>query len=635
MSPWRTGPTGRMVVRNNSVAFDRVPESANNVRILGSLVFDLRKSLGNKAYLDLTAIPKCRLIARDFIATLYEHSSPGRIGSDYTYGSYSSAIREFLAYCSEVGMPDDFRMRDVGHEFLLDYRNHLRLTMLAVKSDTLRAYFGNIVRLIQAGQAIGLVHPDLEPPRNFRQVDDSDGIQPYQSGEALDIEDACRRHIRELLARLEKGEQLLAEGRNPKGIKAAQDPRTGRILPQKPEARAWNQLSNLLWYVVNCMNRRYLKRDELLAGKHSSFNNSLMGSFQGPYRKVDVYSHLYPLAVDLIPFIILLAKSTGRNECSIFDLERDCLQERDGRYVLWYEKGRGSAVLYKKPVANDGPYSPVALIKLLLKITERLVPLADAEDKNRLFLGLTVHPKEQNPVKKLDVSYVKYQMNCDGGWCEINELLDQHKKPLRISLRRLRTYYLSKKYKKHGQLSKVSRDAAHSLVNTTVSYVKNESTKHIHEQAIEGGIQSALRLARAVVLTDNSVQTAAQTVGVSESVAEGILRGEQDVFFSSCKDFYNRPGGQKNTRCDKPWLCLVQCSNAIVTRHVLPRVMALMDFLLEQRAEMTSDDWAQKFGEVWQVITTGILPKFSSEAIAEAKRYAAGGVLYIPLAWKV
>lgn len=635
MSRWRIGPTGRMVVGNNSVTFDRVPESANNVRILGSLVFDLRKSLGNKAYLDLTAVTKYRLMARDFIAALYEHSSPGRIGSDYTIGSYGGLIREFLDYCSAIALPDDFRMRDIGHEFLLDYRTHLRQTKLELKSEGLRKRFGNLERLIQAGQVIGLVHPDLQLPRNFRQVGDSDGIQPYPSGEALDIEDACRRHIRELLARLEKGQQLLAEGRNPKGIKAAQDPRTGRILPQKPEARAWNQLSNLLWYVVNCMNGRCLKRDELLAGGHSSFNNSLMGVYQGAYRKVDVYSHLYPLAVDLIPFIILLAKSTGRNECSIFDLKRDCLQEREGRYFLSYVKRRGGAVLYAKPVANDGPYSPVALIRLLLKITDPLVPLADPEDKSRLFLGLTVHPNEQNPVKSLDPAYVKFQMNGDGGWCELNELVDQHKKPLRISLRRLRTYYLSKRYKKHGQLSKVSRDAAHSLANTTVGYVNNESTKHIHEQAIEDGIQSALKLARPVVLTDNSVEKAARTIGVSESVAEGILRGEQDVFFSSCKDFYNRPGGQKNKRCDKPWNCLQSCSNAIITRHVLPRVMAFMEFLLEQRAELKSEDWAQKFGEVWQVITTDILPKFSSDAIAEAKRYAAEGALYIPLALKV
>lgn len=88
----------------------------------------------------------------------------------------------------------------------------------------------------------------------------------------------------------------------------------------------------------------------------------MMGCWGSQYRKPDVYSLLYPLTWDLIPFIILLAKKTGRNESSILALKRDCLQEIDGRYVLWYEE-RGGARRYSKPIDAEGPFSPVELIR--------------------------------------------------------------------------------------------------------------------------------------------------------------------------------------------------------------------------------------------------------------------------------
>lgn len=79
------------------------------------------------------------------------------------------------------------------------------------------------------------------------------------------------------------------------------------------------------------------------------------------------------------------SKKTGRNESSILTLTRDCLQEVDGRFILWYEKNRGAARKYKKTIDNEGQFSPVALIKTLLKVTEPLVKYATVDDKNIYF----------------------------------------------------------------------------------------------------------------------------------------------------------------------------------------------------------------------------------------------------------
>jgi hypothetical protein len=176
----------------------------------------------------------------------------------------------------------------------------------------------------------------------------------------------------------------------------------------------------------------------------------------------------------------------------------------------------------------------------------------------------------------------------------------------------------------------VSRDAAHTLSRTSIDYVNNDSTKEIHEQAIEDGIKAAVRVARPTVIDSDSIPEAARILGASESVAEEILRGEQDVFISSCRDFYNKPGGPPNTACDEPWECF-ECGNSVITRHVLPRVIAFRDFMLQQKIELSPRDWAEKFGRVWTILSEAVLPKFSVEAIAEAERYAALEKFYIPI----
>jgi len=191
-------------------------------------------------------------------------------------------------------------------------------------------------------------------------------------------------------------------------------------------------------------------------------------------------------------------------------------------------------------------------------------------------------------------------------------------------------FYLTTRYKRHGQLSRVSRDAAHVLSQTTVGYVANESTKHIHEKAVEDGIRAARNIARITVVPDDAPTT------TSSPLQEKKWRqAAQDVFFADCSDFYNRPGGPSNTACDRPWLCLASCGNAIVTRHVLPRVMALKLFVEGQRLELAPDDWSEKFADIWHTIVTDILPKFGQSVIAEATALAQREQYYIPLALKL
>jgi hypothetical protein len=628
-----TGATGKKRVTRKRVEFNKVPLPLANVAVLGGLVCDRRAELGSLAIVDFRGLSRFQTLARDFVAALGEYASPGQIANGHSISRYGQAVRIFLTYCEKSGKEDDLRMKDIDLELILDFRSYVRVAFSSQKSASRRRLFGNFGRLLKAGQELGLASPELEPPRNFKILHDSDVTQPYSAGEALDIEDVCRNHIRVLLARLARGQELLSHGKDPRGP-AARDPETGKILSVAPELRAWNQLPNLLWFVVNVMDGQYVRYANRKASGLSSFGNATNGAFKGAYRKLDVFSHLYPLSEDLIPFVNLLAKTTGRNESSILGLSRDCVQVLDDKFILWYRKERSSTRLFKKVISSDGPYSPVALIRTLQEITAPLVKLASSEHQGLLFLGMTAaHKRGAGSVRPPDPAYLKAQMNREGGWCEQNELQTENGAHLKISLRRWRVYYLTLRYKRHGQLSRVSRDAAHTLSRTSIDYVNNDSTKEIHEQAIEDGIKAAVRVARPTVIDSESIPEAARALGASESVAEKILRGEQDVFISSCRDFYNKPGGPPNAACDEPWECF-ECGNSVITRHVLPRVIAFRDFMLQQKIELSPRDWAEKFGRVWTILSEAVLPRFSVEAIAEAERYAAIEKFYIPISLK-
>ncbi len=622
-------------MRNKKVEFQRVPESNKNVRALGSLVFDDKKINGPSAFLDLRNWPSHKLLARDCIAALYSYATPEIIGSGFSYGSYKTAIKAFLRYCQKIRVPEDFRFKEIDQEFLIGYRAYIFTVCADLKNDGRRRRFGNITRLILAGQTIGLSNDDFSPPRNFAYVDDGDTTEPYSAIEAITLEEACRGHIREIIARLDSGKAMLAIGIDPRGRNLRGISKSGERTEITDSQRKWNQLPNLIWYLVHAMDGKYLPRKQLILQKHSSFNNSIMGTFGGQYRKDDVYSHLYPLYEDLIPFLILLCKKTGRNESSIFLLKRTCLQEFDGKWLLWYIKKRGSEVLYKKYIENNGPFSPVSLIKTVLSITEPLVKFAQPEDREFLFLGMVFDQKKsESGVNPADPCYMKYLMNRNGGWAERFQVFDDSGIKITVSTRRLRTTYLTNRYKKHGQLARVSRDAAHSLTETSVPYVRNFGTKHVHTIAIRSGIEAARDISRPTIIEHTDVSIAAKSLGVEHAIAAGLLKGEQDVFFAACKDYFNQPGGKKNTPCQNPWGCLF-CSNSVITRHVLPRVIAFKIFMQEQRSLLSAEDWSQKFSTPWSIIHSDVLPKFSTDAIAEAERLAVDGILYVPISYKV
>lgn len=534
--------------------FTNLPPIETNVIALGSLVFDHPELQGPGAVLDLTKF-KHRAFARDLVASLYKRVEVAKIKTKGSLGAYFACMRDIMKYLDNEKFPDSLRMVDIGADFLRDFKIYLVDSTLHRKSERRRRRYGDLMRLLDAGKKLRLWSSDFTPPRNFVCVDDGDKTQPYMASELIDIEKLCRDQINELCSRIERGEELLAQGVDPRGRLLPRTYVNGRQAPVPANLRAWNQLPNLLWYVKNVLGGRYLTHNELAKG-HSSFITAGNGGPNGEkiYTKSVIYGHFYPLNVDMLPFLNLLEKKLGINESSLVELKRNCLVPlKGGSYRLDYEKGRSKKKQLELTLKDDGPNSAAAIIKTLLRLTEPLVNFANPSDKNRLFLCLTPGPNRTNPVKPIDACYAKSMMNRPRGWTERNGLKDQHGKKLKMSSKSLRVSKLSANYRKDGNYKKTMRQAAHILAETTVKhYLDNDSTKIIHDLAVTDGINALRAVSRPIVLPTDDVETAANALNLPKTKAHQILNGKQDVFIAACRDFLNKPGGEPDTPCDEP-----------------------------------------------------------------------------------
>ncbi|MFT3856554.1 MAG: hypothetical protein QM742_03245 [Aquabacterium sp.] len=608
------------------IEFTPLPEEIGQPYLIGSLVLDMRERLGKWALLDLTGQTAFRALALDLIASLGRHAL-FKVKSDFTFRNYTSVIKRVFEFGEQEGLPSNVRLANFDTELILKFRKHIKERLESKKNATYRRIYGNFNRLLQSARAIGLFEATTRIPRNFRYVDDATVSQPYTFTEQLDLEEACRRCIDELHARLQRGKELLAMGSNPRGVRNGK----GRA----PQELAWNKLENLIWYVTHIHGELPLQRPALTALKDYSYINAIVGVYKGVYRYWDVHAHRYTLTEDLIPFFILLAKRTGRNESSLLTLRRDCLREIDGKFYMIYRKLRSADKEFRKLIDDDGPHSAAGLIRQLLVLTAPFTKHAPEAERDFLFLGMTIFTKNpKQMVKALDHSYFKYQMNREGGWCERNELKDASGKILQISSVKLRVTYLSRKYIQHGQLSKVSNDAVHSLADTTVGYVANSSTKHIHDQTVRDGVNDAIAIVQKPVIlpTNNPIEGSNELSAPVEKV-RAILKGEMDVLFNACKDVFNRPGGAPNTLCDRTWECF-GCGNTVITRHVLPRVFAYLNHAESMKAELGEVEWKSMFSRAVDLIYADVLPRFSQNVLENAKRAATTQQFYIPIELK-
>ena len=314
-------------------------------------------------------------------------------------------------------------------------------------------------------------------------------------------------------------------------------------------------------------------------------------------------------------------------EC-LFGLKADCLRNPSRGYVeIEYYKRRARGSEWKRlRVRDGGSGTPGGLVRLAIELH------GASSDAHR----------DRPPLGDLDD---RGTANTEGRGCGRGGGVRRPPWPDRRRRRaaeaspsQLRKTQKAEWYKRTGgQLENFA--VGHSIGVAARHYADIPALRHVHEQTLAAAFQDALDAALQPRIVPPKLETEIRGtldiagLPVPSGKVRALLDGEQDVWLASCGGFYSSPFGTAGDACPTPfWGCL-DCRNAVITARKLPALIAFQSFMREQRAALTADDWAMKFGRAYRRITEQILPAFPMETVVEARAAATlmgSALLYLP-----
>ncbi|MDX3538140.1 hypothetical protein PV721_28100 [Streptomyces sp. MB09-01] len=197
-----------------------------------------------------------------------------------------------------------------------------------------------------------------------------------------------------------------------------------------------------------------------------------------------------------------------------------------------------------------------------------------------------------------------------GKWAARHGLLDDDGNPLNLRLTRLRTTVEVRSAKQVGGHLPSAR-----LSNTAETSFTHYLRKDPFVREWSAGILTE-------AITDAHDQTLAVLAPSrredGETARESAGAGRLDTLAALCLDIDHHPvhGG----RCRDSFLTCLHCPNAMVLERHLPMLLALADMLRADLERRDAEQWVRRHGRTWQIITAGILPRFTAAQRANAAR---------------
>lgn len=568
-------------------------EALDDIAVVGFLRHTVVCADGVTLTSDFTGLP-CPRLVRHLTAALAARLGVG--GGHLTAGTartYGGAIRSFVPVVASRH-PGDAERFDAGDVSAADVDAFEEAQRERFPSDSTTPYFlvGSLVRLLRTVAASGRVslRPDLLDRLDFVANGIKGHTTPrdaYGPQETARLRAACRAEILEVVERLTvAAEARLALGREPVG-------------------RGWRVAENVTWHI----------------DRHGPISLAELQERQGRvhlgFKRADVHTPLYPSRHELVPFLLLLALESGIEIEGCKDLRADCLGRAEGgRVEVRYRKRRAGTHQWRSVWVRDaGMYSPGRLIRMVVRLTRRARSHCGSDALWLAFgRGLGLAPMSAS--SGVFAEFVaRHDLRGDDG------------RPLPLQPVRLRKTHKAGRYlATQGQLSDFA-GTNHSPAVAAEHYAAIEALRPLHEAAIERALHDAVAVARrATVVTPAEEaalaadpEAAGEVLGVAPAEVRAFLGGEQDVWLSSCRDFFHSPFGTAGAPCPTPfWSCL-SCSNAVITTRKLPALLSFLGHALDARRRMPADQWAATYGEAHRQLVENVLPRFPAAVVAAAQ----------------
>lgn len=323
--------------------------------------------------------------------------------------------------------------------------------------------------------------------------------------------------------------------------------------------------------------------------------------------------HLFVTDLDLGPLITLAVGLSGRNCETIKDLTvtHDVLEDKAVRVEL-VKRRRGPSRMFETVhweigSPNQQLQRPGGYYLLLEQMMRR----------GRLFSGTTSlwsvwNPRQGHCGPFDEALHIKeWHMQ---RWKQRHQFLDDNGQPLQITLPRLKkTVDVRNTRAAGGHLPSSIRSNTMPVLFT--NYLRGDpSVQDWAGQVITAALsdaESEAYVCQARVLAGPATpQQAAAQLQLTDTAAADLLAGQLDTAFAACADIDHSPLSE-GRRCSASFMMCFGCQNALVTHDHIPKLKALLDWLIDQRDKTDRDLWWHQYGLTWLVITEHIRPKFT------------------------
>jgi hypothetical protein len=585
--------------KGRPVAFTRADgvEPESQAGSVTGLRFTIEARYGGAVLVDLVDL-RPRPLAITFAGALRRAAGlGGTLGAASTVKQHVAAYRRFFAYLCEhapsVRSLADLRASHLdGYEAMLEASGRSpinRHTIIAKPILALRAINAEHPGLLEARLRDRLAYTCARSAGRSRPRD------AYSPFVARQLRDAARSDVVALVRRLRAGPLVEGDDRLRRTTAAAHTVIAERGVLTDRDAE--------YWLLYQARYRRGLS------------SKALRGSLHGAH-------HL--TAPDVIAFLVLISLETGLEVECIKALEVDCLRNPlAGTVEVAYVKRRARGAEHKRMRVRDrGSTTPGGLIRTVLELTA-------TTRRHHPASGLWVH---YNSGKLGHV--VRHMRERIDAWTARHGIVDDEGRPLRLLLSRLRKTHKALWYlKSEGHMARFA--VGHTREVAARHYADLPSLRPLHEAAVADAFTEAVAVAAPLVLpSDREEDWRAAPILADGRAPPGdvddLLSGDQDVWLAACAGFYASPYGAPDAPCPQPfWGCL-DCSNAVITARKLPAILAFLSFIEGERAGLSASDWQLKFGRAHARIVGQVLPAFSDEVVAEARRAASSQMPYLP-----